>query len=41
MVAVQVASAQDNPDPEAGWFQRCALTKTGSFDPIVLKRRDA
>jgi cytochrome c-type biogenesis protein CcmH/NrfF len=35
MVAAQDASAQDNPDPDAGWFQRCALTKTGSFDPIV------
>src|SRR5215207_11684907 len=35
MVAAQGASAQDNPDPDAGWFQRCALTKTGSFDPIV------
>jgi hypothetical protein len=41
MVAAQDASAQDSPDPDAGWFQRCALTKTGSFDPIVLKRRDA
>ena len=30
------ASAQNDPDPDAGWFQRCALTKTGSFDPIVF-----
>jgi hypothetical protein len=35
MVAAQDASAQDGPDPVAGWFQRCALTKTGAFDPIV------
>src|SRR5215211_4479034 len=35
MVAARDASAQDGPDPDAGWFQRCALTKTGSFDPIV------
>jgi hypothetical protein len=33
MVAAQDASAQEASD--AGWFQRCALTKTGSFDPIV------
>src|SRR5215210_4249714 len=36
MVAAQDASAQDGPDPDAGWFQRCALTKTGAFDPIVF-----
>ena len=36
MVAAQGASAQNDPDPNAGWFQRCALTKTGSFDPIVF-----
>ena len=35
MVAGRDASAQDGPDPDAGWFQRCALTKTGAFDPIV------
>src|SRR5919107_5262130 len=35
MVAAQDASAQDGPDPDVGWFQRCALTKTGAFDPIV------
>jgi hypothetical protein len=35
MVAAQDASAQDGPDPDPGWFQRCALTKTGAFDPIV------
>src|SRR5215212_11530127 len=36
MVAAQDASAQDSgPEPGTGWFQRCALTKTGSFDPIV------
>jgi hypothetical protein len=35
MVAAQGASAQDDPDPSAGWFQRCTLAKTGSFDPIV------
>jgi hypothetical protein len=36
MVAVQGASAQDNPSPNSGWFQRCGLAKTGSFDPIVF-----
>ncbi len=36
MVAAQDASAQSAPDPDAGWFQRCALTKTGAFDPIVF-----
>jgi hypothetical protein len=35
MVAAWDVSAQDGTDPDAGWFQRCALTKTGSFDPIV------
>src|SRR5215210_4469833 len=35
MVAAQGASAHGNHDPDAGWFQRCALTKTGAFDPIV------
>jgi hypothetical protein len=35
MVTARDTSAQDGPDPDAGWFQRCALTKTGSFDPIV------
>jgi hypothetical protein len=35
-VAAQGASAQDDPDPGAGWFQRCSLTKTGTFDPIVF-----
>src|SRR5215211_9492222 len=35
LMAAQDASAQDSPDPDAGWFQRCALTKTGAFDPIV------
>jgi hypothetical protein len=36
MAAAQGASAQDNPDPNSGWFQRCGLAKTGSFDPIVF-----
>jgi hypothetical protein len=40
MVAAQDASAQDSPDPDAGWFQRCALTKTGVFDPIVYPGSD-
>ena len=35
MVAAWDVSAQDGADPDAGWFQRCALTRTGSFDPIV------
>src|SRR5919112_6810860 len=35
MVAAHDASAQDGPDPNAGWFQRCSLTKPGAFDPIV------
>jgi len=35
LMAAQDASAQNDPDPDAGWFQRCALTKTGVFDPIV------
>jgi hypothetical protein len=43
MVATQGASAQDDPDPSAGWFQRCTLAKNtensfdgvGYFDPIV------
>jgi hypothetical protein len=35
LMAAQDASAQSDPDPDAGWFQRCALTKTGVFDPIV------
>ena len=36
LMAAQDASAQDSdPEPGAGWFQRCALTKTGTFDPIV------
>ena len=34
MVAAQGASAQDDPDPSAGWFQRCTLAKTDYFDPI-------
>jgi hypothetical protein len=36
MIAAQGASAHDNHDPNSGWFQRCALTKTGVFDPIVF-----
>ena len=36
IVAAQGTSAQDNPDPNSGWFQRCGLAKTGSFDPIVF-----
>jgi len=36
MLAAQAASAHDNHDPNSGWFQRCALTKTGVFDPIVF-----
>jgi hypothetical protein len=45
MVAAQGASAQDDPDPSAGWFQRCTSVfkdpNTGnsvglSFDPIVF-----
>jgi hypothetical protein len=39
MVAAQGASAQDDPDPGAGWFQRCSLTKKGSFDPIVFPNK--
>jgi Domain of unknown function (DUF1996) len=48
MVAAQGASAQDDPDPSAGWFQRCTKVfkdpNTGntvglSFDPIVYPDR--
>jgi hypothetical protein len=35
MIATQGALAHANHDPQARWFQRCALTKTGQFDPIV------
>src|SRR5215204_1119089 len=35
VVAAQDASAR-RPDPDAGWFQRCSLAKTGYFDPIVF-----
>jgi hypothetical protein len=35
MMAAQGASAHDNHDPNSGWFQRCTVTTTGSFDPIV------
>jgi Domain of unknown function (DUF1996) len=35
MIATQGALAQDSQDPSDGWFQRCAWTKTGQFDPIV------
>jgi len=36
MIAAQDASAHSNHDPAAGWFQRCSVTKTGNFDPIVF-----
>lgn len=36
MVAAPNASAQDGPDPDAGWFQRCSIAKPGVFDPIVF-----
>jgi hypothetical protein len=45
MVAAQGASAQEDPDPSAGWFQRCtkvfpkdpAANSVGAyFDPIVF-----
>jgi hypothetical protein len=36
MIAAQGALAHANHDPNAGWFQRCALAKTGTFDPIVF-----
>src|SRR5215213_3322205 len=36
MLAAQNASAQYGPGSNAGWFQRCSLAKTGSFDPIVF-----
>jgi hypothetical protein len=36
MIAAQGALAHANHDPLAGWFQRCALAKTGTFDPIVF-----
>jgi hypothetical protein len=35
MAVAQDASAQVTPEPRSGWFQRCALAKTGYFDPIV------
>jgi hypothetical protein len=36
MIATQGALAQDIQDPSNGWFQKCALAKTGTFDPIVF-----
>ena len=38
MIAAQgaLAHANANHDPNDGWFQRCALAKTGTFDPIVF-----
>jgi hypothetical protein len=36
IVAAQDASAKGPSDPDAGWFQRCSLAKTGYFDPIVF-----
>ena len=39
MLAVQAASAHPGHEPSAGWFQRCSLAKTGSFDPIVYPNR--
>jgi hypothetical protein len=41
MIAAQGALAHANHDPLAGWFQRCALTKTGTFDPIVSPKNPA
>ena len=35
VMAAQAASAHTGHEASAGWFQRCSLTKTGSFDPIV------
>jgi hypothetical protein len=36
MIAAQGALAHANHDSNDGWFQRCALAKTGTFDPIVF-----
>jgi hypothetical protein len=40
MIATQGALAHDitKHDPQARWFQKCALTKTGQFDPIVYPK---
>jgi Domain of unknown function (DUF1996) len=35
MIATQGALAHANHDPQARWFQKCGLAKTGTFDPIV------
>jgi hypothetical protein len=39
VIAAQGASAHPGHEPSAGWFQRCALAKTGKFDPIVYPDR--
>jgi hypothetical protein len=36
MIAAQGALAHANHDPQARFFQRCAWTKTGQFDPIAF-----
>jgi Domain of unknown function (DUF1996) len=39
VIAAQAASAHPGHEPSAGWFQRCSLAKTRSFDPIVYPDR--
>jgi hypothetical protein len=39
VIAAKTASAHPDHEPSAGWFQRCALAKTRSFDPIVYPDR--
>jgi Domain of unknown function (DUF1996) len=39
LLAVQAASAHPGHEPSAGWFQRCSLARTGSFDPLVYPNR--
>jgi hypothetical protein len=36
MIATQGALAHANHDPQARFFQKCAWTKTGQFDPIAF-----
>jgi hypothetical protein len=38
-IVVQAATAHPGHEASAGWFQRCSLAKTGSFDPIVYPDR--
>ncbi len=39
VITQQAASAHPGHEPSAGWFQRCSLTKSRAFDPIVYPDR--